>query len=84
MREFIKNWLGPKLALIPFPLLLIMSVFMLMAPISPEPHLVQKFTWVVEGVGLKAIDIFDVFWHLLPSLILLLKLVFQSKHAEKD
>lgn len=83
MREFIENWLGSKLALIPFPLLLIMSVFMLIAPISPEPHLVQKFTWVVEGAGLKAIDIFDVFWHLLPSLILVLKLVFQFKQTKK-
>ena len=84
MLESIENWLAPKLALIPFPVLLVMSVFMFMAPISPEPHFVQKFNWIMSGTGFKPIDVFDVFWHLLPSLILLLKLVFQSKHAEKD
>lgn len=73
----IKTWLADTLAMIPLPILAFFSIFMLIAPISPEPHLAQKFNWLMTGQPFKAIDIFDVFWHLLPSILLVLKLVLK-------
>ena len=71
--------LAQKLALIPFPVLIVICAFMLLAPISPEPHLIQKLNWVASGQVFKAIDVFDVFWHLLPSVVLLLKIALNRK-----
>ena len=59
---------------IPFPMLIILSLMMLAAPFVPEPHLVQKMRMLSEGTLTKPLDIFDVFWHLLPSILLLIKL----------
>ena len=72
-------WLAHKLALIPFPILIVMSAFMLVAPMAPEPHLVQKLNWLVSGQPFKAIDVFDVMWHILPSIVLLLKVALMRK-----
>ncbi|NVK38247.1 MAG: hypothetical protein HWE18_10000 [Gammaproteobacteria bacterium] len=74
--------LNQLLESIPYPLLLVMSVFMLIAPIQPEPHLVQKFHWLVKGLPFKAIDVFDVFWHLLPLFLLGLKF-FLARHYQR-
>jgi hypothetical protein len=74
--------LNQLLDTIPYPLLLVMSVFMLIAPIQPEPHLVQKFYWWVNGLSFKAIDVFDVFWHLLPLMLLGLKF-FLARYFQK-
>lgn len=71
--------LARTLALIPYPLLIGMSLFMLVAPIDPEPHLVQKLDWLLSGVAFKPVDVFDVVWHLLPSMLLLLRLFLPVK-----
>jgi len=52
---------------IPFSFLLVITVFMLGAPFVPEPHLVEKMRMLVDGTLTRALDIFDVFWHLLPQ-----------------
>lgn len=65
----IQMWLQP----VPMGVLTIISIWMLIAPIFPEPHLVQKAMWVVQGHTFKAIDVFDVAWHLFPSILLLIK-----------
>jgi hypothetical protein len=58
---------------IPYPLLIAAAVFMLGAPFLPEPHLVEKARMFAEGSLSRPIDIFDVFWHLAPSLLLAVK-----------
>ena len=58
---------------IPYSLLIAAAIFMLGAPFLPEPHLVEKARLLAEGRLTRAIDIFDVAWHLLPSLLLGLK-----------
>lgn len=60
---------------IPFVLLLIATLFMLGAPFVPEPHLVEKMRMLAEGTLTEPLDIFDVFWHLLPAALLALKIV---------
>ncbi len=59
----------------PLPLLLVLTVFMLGAPFVPEPHLVEKMRMLADGALTKPLDIFDVFWHLLPATLLMVKLV---------
>lgn len=58
---------------IPYPLLIVVSVFMLGAPFQPEPHLVEKWAMLRAGALSKPLDIFDVIWHLLPVALLVVK-----------
>ncbi len=71
MKDFIKG--------LPYPLLIIMSVFMAFAPFQPEPHLVQKFDMLMAGKLSKPLDIFDLFWHLLPMILLVTKFSLSQK-----
>lgn len=68
------------IARIPLPLLVVMTLWMLAAPFAPEPHLVQKWHMLQAGTLTKPLDIFDVFWHLLPAALLVLRLrVWQQR-----
>ena len=58
---------------IPYSILIIFSVLMLLAPFRPMPHVLEKLIMLKNGTLTKPIDIFDLFYHLLPTFILLLK-----------
>lgn len=60
---------------IPMGPLVAVTVLMALAPFVPEPHLVEKFKMLMAGTLTKPIDIFDVFWHLFPAILLVLKLI---------
>ena len=60
---------------IPYLPIIVIAVFMLLAPFKPMPHVVEKFLMLKNGTLTKPIDIFDLFFHLFPTIILLLKLV---------
>ena len=62
---------------ISYPVLIVIAVFMLLAPFKPMPHVVEKLIMLKNGTLTRPIDIFDLFFHLIPTLILLLK-VFRS------
>ncbi len=64
---------------IPYPLLIGLAIFMALAPFTPEPHLLEKVKMLADGSLTKPIDIFDLFWHLLPAILLLLKLLHDRK-----
>lgn len=55
-----------------FPLILV-AAWMAVAPIDPEPHLVEKVRMLSQGVLTRPIDILDLFYHLAPMAILGLK-----------
>jgi len=59
-----------------FPLLLlvVLTLFMLGAPFVPEPHLVEKMRMLSDGTLTRPLDIFDLLWHLLPAVLLAVKL----------
>ena len=59
---------------IPYSILIVFAVFMLLAPFKPMPHVVEKFLMLKNGTLTKPIDIFDLFFHLFPTIILLLKI----------
>jgi hypothetical protein len=60
---------------IPLSMLIVISILMLLAPFTPEPHLWEKYKMLRAGTLTRPIDIFDVFWHLLPTIILIAKLL---------
>lgn len=59
-----------------FPLLLLILVaaWMAIAPISPEPHLVEKVRLLSQGNLTKPLDIFDLCLHTAPIVLLLIRL----------
>jgi len=59
---------------IPLALLLPFAVFLALAPFAPEPHLWEKLKMLYAGVLVRPIDIFDLFLHGAPLVLLLLKL----------
>ncbi len=58
---------------IPYTILIVIAVLMLLAPFRPMPHVVEKLIMLKNGTLTKPIDIFDLFYHLLPTIVLLLK-----------
>ena len=59
---------------IPMPLLAVAGVFMALAPFVPQPHLLEKLKMLAGGRLVKPLDIFDLFFHLIPILLLLAKI----------
>ena len=64
---------------IPYSILIIAAIFMLLAPFSPMPHVVEKLIMLKNGTLSKPIDIFDLFYHLIPTFILILKILRNFK-----
>jgi len=58
---------------IPYMLLAPLAIFLALAPFLPEPHLWEKLKMLFAGTLVRPIDIFDLFLHGIPLLILLLK-----------
>ena len=58
---------------IPYMILIVIAIFMLLAPFKPMPHVIEKLIMLKNGTLTKPIDIFDLFYHLLPTIILALK-----------
>ena len=64
---------------ITYPPLIIAVIFLGLAPFSPAPHLFEKIRMLFHGSLTRPIDLFDLLFHLAPSLLLLLKWVFRPK-----
>ena len=62
---------------IPYPVLILVAIFMLLAPFRPMPHVVEKLIMLKKGTLTRPIDIFDLFFHLIPTILLLAK-IFKS------
>ena len=64
------NWLDR------FPLLLlaVLAIYMAIAPIQPEPHLVEKIRMLSQGILTRPLDVFDLLMHATPLVLLMLKL----------
>jgi hypothetical protein len=69
---------------IPTSLLVVGSVFLGLAPFVPEPHIVEKLRMLSRGTLSKPIDIFDLFYHLLPLILLGLKLLGTRKKTKNS
>jgi len=59
---------------LPFSILVVAAIFLGLAPFVPEPHVVEKIRMLLNGTLRRPIDIFDLFFHLAPLILLILKL----------
>jgi hypothetical protein len=64
---------------IPLFLLILLAAWMAVAPINPEPHLVEKVRMLSQGTLTRPVDIFDLLYHLAPMAILALRLWRMAK-----
>jgi hypothetical protein len=60
-----------------YSLLIAASLLLGLAPFSPEPHLVEKTRLLLHGELSRPLDIFDLFFHLAPALLLMVKLTLE-------
>lgn len=67
---------------IPTPMLVIATVLLGLAPFVPEPHLLEKLKMLADGTLSKPLDIFDLFMHGTPLILLVLKLFFSVFNTE--
>ena len=61
---------------IPMSILVVAALLLTFAPFVPEPHLWQKLKMLADGTLVKPIDIFDLFWHSWPVILLVIKIGF--------
>ena len=68
---------------IPYGVVIPLAVAMFLAPFRPMPHALEKINMLIAGNLIRPIDIFDLFFHLCPTLIVLLKLYRSSIKADR-
>jgi hypothetical protein len=59
---------------LPWIWLLLLAGWLAIAPITPEPHLVEKLRLLAQGELVRPLDVFDLAMHATPLLLVLLKL----------
>ncbi|OOY34778.1 RND transporter [Solemya velum gill symbiont] len=75
------NWIDR----IPLSSLLLIAVFLGLAPFSPEPHLWEKLKMLAAGTLSRPIDIFDLLMHGSPLILVGIKLVrMRSNDGEEN
>ena len=62
--------------------LIIVALLLGLAPFSPEPHLLEKLTMLLHGTLSRPIDIFDLFLHASPVVLLGLKFLRMRNAGE--
>ena len=60
---------------IPLSLIAIIAIMLALAPFGGEPHLWQKLKMLLTGSLVRPIDVFDLFLHGAPAVVLAVKLV---------
>ncbi|MBF0614215.1 MAG: hypothetical protein HQL92_03580 [Magnetococcales bacterium] len=55
-------------------MLLLLTAWLSVAPIEPEPHLIEKIRMLMTGTLSRPLDIFDLFLHGSPWVLVVLKL----------
>ena len=64
---------------IPYSVIVPFAIIMLLAPFKPMPHVLEKLIMLKEGTLTRPIDIFDLFYHLAPLILLVAKVVIQIR-----
>jgi len=59
--------------------LVIISLTLGLAPFAPEPHVWEKLNMLADGTLTRPVDIFDLFLHGTPWVLLILKLVHNAR-----
>ncbi|MBF0623287.1 MAG: hypothetical protein HQL82_00590 [Magnetococcales bacterium] len=61
--------------------LIIVAILLGVAPITGQPHLIEKLLMVADGTLVRLLDIFDLFLHGTPQILVILKAVRQIRGA---
>lgn len=69
---------------IPLLMLAIIAIPLTLAPVSPEPHLVEKLRMLVEGRLSAPVDIFDLLLHGTPAVLVIAKLLRMARRRASD
>lgn len=64
------NWIDRT----PLWLFVILALTLGLSPFIPEPHLIEKLRWLVQGELVRPLDIFDLLFHATPWILLGMKL----------
>jgi hypothetical protein len=67
---------------VPWVVIAVVTVFLVPAPFMPEPHLWEKLKMLAAGTLVRPIDIFDLFWHGAPLVLLSLKIWRKTQLAQ--
>lgn len=68
---------------IPLGLLIALAVWLAVAPIVPEPHLIEKLRMLWQGELSRPMDIFDLLFHLSPIVVLAVRVARKRRFAER-
>jgi hypothetical protein len=60
---------------IPLAALIVVAIFFALAPVQPEPHLLEKTRMLFNGELVKPVDIFDLVMHATPLALLVIRLL---------
>lgn len=66
---------------IPLQMIALPAVLLALAPFVPEPHLWQKLKMLADGTLHRPIDIFDLFLHGSPMILLGIKLLRGARES---
>lgn len=69
MRPFL-NWLDT----VPLLYLILVACVLGLAPYFPQPHLVEKLVMLASGELTRSADVFDLFFHGAPVVLLVVRL----------
>lgn len=69
------NWIDR----IPLIWLALVAGWLAIAPIQPEPHLIEKWRMLTQGTLVRPLDIFDLFLHTTPLVLLALRLIRSAR-----
>ncbi len=67
---------------IPMLWLVAIAVYLAGAPFVPEPHLVEKWRLLLQGLLIRPIDVLDLFLHTGPLLVLAIRLWRQAQRRQ--
>ena len=68
---------------IPLWFLIIVAFYMLLAPFSPMPHVLEKIIMLKDGVLTRPLDMFDLVFHLIPVTLLVIRLVRMVRQRDR-
>lgn len=74
------NWLDK----IPTTTLLIIALTLGLAPFVPEPHVWEKLKMLASGNLARPLDIFDLFLHGTPWILLIMKITRNATKQSKN
>jgi hypothetical protein len=78
-RTAMLRWLDrlPRIGLLP------VAAWLAIAPVTPEPHLVEKLRMLGQGALVRQLDVFDLAMHGTPLLLVALKLWRQRRASRQ-